>query len=194
MATAQYFDTRTGRELSKWDATDDNGILRDGCTIRVKTMLRDSAGTRRRVVDAYNKPYGLNQPGFRTFRSSDGLDTTLDSVAKADAYPEHERYLNAAWKRGATAPVLRQPTADTLSTDERVCPDCGGDGFDKDGSACPRCGGEGTVDDDDDVGDAAAKPAARMTIDAMQRSHGHRMDRIYDRIEHDLQNAWRGSK
>jgi hypothetical protein len=162
--------------------------------MRVRTMMRDSASTSRRVTDGRRPDdwKSLHRPGFRILNDGD-LDTTLDAVAKTDAYRSHEEYLNNAWRN--PAPVVRKPTTDTFTADDKVCPDCDGTGFDEGDAPCPTCGGEGTVDDDD-YGDAAARHADHrtVTLDQMRANHARNMARIYDQIECDLQNRWRDDK
>ncbi len=72
---ARYFDSRTGRELSEDEALT-NGIMRNGVTMRVHMTARDS----------------FNRPGWRI------LDTVHGQAEKAQAYGEHERWLNDAWR------------------------------------------------------------------------------------------------
>jgi hypothetical protein len=120
---AKYFDSR-GRETPEHDALD-RGILRNGFTLRVSTMMRDAAlpGTRQdnRITDGRTTdPMALHRPGFR-------IPVVNDRRAVRDAYAKYETALVNAYRIG----------------DGKTCPDCGGDG--EDGEICATCHGRGTV-------------------------------------------------
>ncbi len=59
----QYYD-RDGIEITADQALDANGVLRDGCTVRVPSYLRDSAHDRARLHDGYGNSC-FNRPGWR---------------------------------------------------------------------------------------------------------------------------------
>ena len=90
MRRHQYF--RHGIPITEADALV-NGVLRDGCTVRVPVFFRDSAAaTHHRVTDAGG---GGNRPGFRVAASDAHL---TDEVARARRVPRlhHERVQGAA--------------------------------------------------------------------------------------------------
>ena len=99
MRPAQYFDRRTGRELSATEALRD-GVLRDGVSLRVHMNARDSA---RAFWDAHRDSLLVidaraiggtegNKPGFRVF------DSDVGRADREAAYREHEEFLRDAWK------------------------------------------------------------------------------------------------
>ena len=88
MRRHQYF--RHGIPITEADALV-NGVLRDGCTVRVPAFFRDSAAaTHHRVTDAGG---GGNRPGFRVAASDAHL---TDEVARARA--AYLDYITNAYK------------------------------------------------------------------------------------------------
>ena len=92
----QYY--RRGQPISAAEALDRNGLLRDGCSVRVSTMLRDSASdTRVRITDGTDDPLAGCRPGWRINAS----DTAAARAARARCYDEYIHELTTAWRRGA---------------------------------------------------------------------------------------------
>jgi hypothetical protein len=167
MRTAEYFDS-AGRSLTAHQARDQNGIIRDGVTVRVRMTMRDSADRftdGRSFWDAHRSSLLVtdaralggtegNKQGFRI------LDSAVNRQEVNDAYRAYEDDLTNAWKvkpaTGSSAPVRNRD-------DERAI------------------SGPGPRD-------------SRMTLDQMRASHQQNMDLIYDQITHQLTNAWRAGK
>ena len=91
MRPAQYFDRRTGRELSATEALRD-GVLRDGVSLRVHMNARDSA---RAFWDAHRDSLLVtdaraiggtegNKPGFRVFDSDVGRADSSEHLGRTD--------------------------------------------------------------------------------------------------------------
>jgi hypothetical protein len=187
MRPAQYFDRRTGRELSATEALH-NGVLRDGVSLRVHMSARDSARFRDGrqlwdsgqlcVSDSDLTGSSGNRPGWRC------ADSPINQRAIADAYRDYEQRLNNSWKSKA------QRDADT------VCPDCNGDG-DIDGEDCERCEGTGELPDDDDNGNGNNKvrpvTADHRMVDAseLQSQREQILTPVYDSYARELESAWR---
>jgi len=94
MRRHQYF--RHGIPITEADALV-NGVLRDGCTVRVPAFFRDSAAaTHHRVTDAGGgvDPTAGNRPGFRVAASDAQLN---DEVARARA--AYLDYITNAYKQ-----------------------------------------------------------------------------------------------
>jgi hypothetical protein len=87
MRPAQYFDRRTGRELSAMEALSD-GVLKDGVSMRVRMTARDGAP---RFSDARSY-WDQHRPGFRV------LDNNLGRQAIADAHAAYVHDLENAYK------------------------------------------------------------------------------------------------
>jgi hypothetical protein len=123
MIRARYF-THDGHETDASHALDDRGILRSGFVMR--TMMRDSNTTRgARFVDGNgNSGLVLHKPGYR-IPTNDSRRSIVE-----DSYAAYEREITHRYKCG---------------DQEKVCPDCGGDGADEDGDTCQTCNGSGTV-------------------------------------------------
>ncbi len=84
----QYYD-RDGIEIDAAQALDANGVLRDGCTVRVPAYLRDAAHDRIRVHDGHGGR-NFHRPGWRVSDASiqDARETARQEyIARmADAY------------------------------------------------------------------------------------------------------------
>jgi hypothetical protein len=165
---ARYFDNRTGRELSSYEAFS-NGVMRDGVIMRTRMMARDA---RTRFTDARSywdaerdnllvtdarRIGGVegNRPGFRV------LDNDFGRAAKEAAYRDHERYLNGAYKN-----------AETLTD----------------------AGEGGEVGPGDENDSAEARRANSRSIERIAQDHRRNMQRIYDAHARELENAWRANK
>lgn len=108
--------------------------------------------------------------------------------------------------RQGNALVCTPTTTDARTSDGSVtCPDCDGDGELDDGEECPRCEGSGEIDTDDDEYEDGQKPRRRgfpddgsrdraLSLDQMRASHASNMDKIYQQITHELENAWKEGK
>jgi hypothetical protein len=110
--------------------------------------------------------------------------------------------------------VCRANKSDAAPPDgsDRVCPTCAGTGMDEDGDDCSDCDGEGSIPDDyEDNPDDAVRNASthtesqvrqrrfagggdRRSVDQRMRDHHRNMSRVYDRLERDLTQAWKGGK
>jgi hypothetical protein len=118
----RYFDRRSGRELSRAEALENDSVLKDGVSLRVHMSARNSA--RLPLGDAGSG----NRPGWRRTADSD-----LGRADRNAAYREYGRHLNDNWKSKAGRDA------------ETVRPDCNGD-IDID---CERCDGTGEIDVDE---------------------------------------------
>lgn len=90
----RYFDSN-GDEVAEHDALDRNGVLRDGCMMRVPVTLRDSTARRAYFVDGGGNPLDLtagNKPGFR-IRPNDARRKLVE-----DSYQAYEQTLTTAWR------------------------------------------------------------------------------------------------
>jgi hypothetical protein len=81
---------------------DDDDILRDGETLRVRMTMMDSAlSDRLRVTDAAGSAVGLNRPGFRLLRGGNAGDQLArDRLAemRSEAYRLADEANVNAWK------------------------------------------------------------------------------------------------
>lgn len=127
MSRARFFD-RTGKEVSASDALHrDGSTLRDGFTARIATQFRDASASRHRplITDGSgNSGLALHKPGYR-IPTNDSRRSIIE-----DSYAAYEREITHRYKCG---------------DEEKVCPDCGGDGGDEAGDTCETCNGSGTV-------------------------------------------------
>ena len=96
MRRHQYF--RHGIPITEADALV-NGVLRDGCTVRVPAFFRDSAAaTHHRVTDAGGgvDPTAGNRPGFRVAASDTqrvrDQDTPASEPVAHDEPPDRHRF------------------------------------------------------------------------------------------------------
>jgi hypothetical protein len=89
MLQAQYFD-RHGRQLSREEACDRNGIMRDGIIARTRLVMRDG------------DPFALHRPGFRSSSSDSLFGDQLARDAKREANEAHRYYLENAWRNPTT--------------------------------------------------------------------------------------------
>jgi hypothetical protein len=199
-----------------WDRHKDTLLVTDaralGGTEGNKPGFRilDSPLNRQAVNDAYRayeddltNAWRNNPP---TGSGSSGPRGVVSSNPPPGAYPYSPAAEGAACTvDGRSGRLVRQgnwlvcnPTTDARASDgEMTCPDCDGDG-EIDGEECPRCEGSGEIDTDDDEyeksEDRRSVDRRRMTIDEMRVNHARNMNRIYDQITHELQNAWRQGK
>jgi hypothetical protein len=124
MSKTRYFDS-SGSEIDAAHALDCHGALRNGCSMRVPTTMRDAARQALpRITDGRtDDPMALHRPGFR-------IPVVNDRRAVRDAYAKYETGLVNAYR---------------VSDGEAQCPDCDGSGEDDDGETCATCHGRGTV-------------------------------------------------
>jgi hypothetical protein len=95
MRRHQYFD-KHGQPISAAAALDSDSLLRDGCSLRVPTMFRDSAAsTTHAITDTTNgaDPTAGNRAGFRVA----AIDAAARDAREA-AYQQYEGELVNAWK------------------------------------------------------------------------------------------------
>jgi hypothetical protein len=170
------------------DAFDENGLLKDGRTVRVRMSLKDAMALRDRprVTDAFGRSPG-SRPGF--------LISDHGREAKAQAYLDYERELASRWRdqnypngAGSSGPIGQQA----------------GDLCSINGAAgVLRPGPDGRLvcipnkqsfkgsngNDEDEPGpddpEMAASDAATM------RKHRSKMRDEYSRYDDELTNAWR---
>jgi hypothetical protein len=76
------------------DAYDDDGILKDGRTVRVSMQMRDATMMHRAnsVTDGTGDSLGLHRPGYRV------IGDTVARDAKANALRDYEKRLTSAWR------------------------------------------------------------------------------------------------
>jgi hypothetical protein len=107
MPHAQYFDSRSGRQLSEDEALDHNGVIKSGVILRTPMSARD-AGLPRftndagplRLVDGYGNadPLALRRAGFRQLVGGDSFDLR---DAKRAAYQDYIDRMSRVWRADA---------------------------------------------------------------------------------------------
>jgi hypothetical protein len=169
----RYFD-RSGRELSRAEALENDSVLKDGVSLRVHMSARDSAsrfGDARSFWDA-NRDSPLvvhpsrvggasgSRPGFRVF------DGDVGRADREAAYREHEEFLRDAWKS--------KPSRDPEENED---------------------------DDDDDMPQGELEQMTSVASDrrvldvaAMSAAHARAMDSLYRKISEDVSQQWRKGK
>lgn len=191
MPGTEYF-RRDGQPLSREQALDRNGIIRDGVIARTRMQMRDSANrfTDGRSFWDANRASLLvtdaaalggtkgNQPGFRV------ADAPINAQDRADAYRDYEDDLVNAWK--GSAPPGAYPY--TAAAEGTSCTVNGRPGHLVRNGNWLVC--EPSTSGDDVTSDR--RSVDRMTLDQMRASHQQNMDKIYNQITHELENAWRG--
>jgi hypothetical protein len=144
-----------------------------------------------RVTDGSGGTRGLSRPGFRLAADA----ATRDARRRVnDAYDAYERDLITAYQN----PVGFGFT---------ICPGCSGSGLDQNLAECPLCHGKGTVladyeGDEDEILDNTETHTEGMgrnrrrvdhrTVGQMTRDHQNKMADIYDKLDHEMSEAWRG--
>ena len=167
--SVKYFDSG-GREIEADAAYDRHGTLRNGCTVRVPSTLRDSQQAKPQITDGRtDDPMALHRPGFR-------VPVVNDRRAVRDAYAKYETRLVNAYRVG----------------DGKTCPDCGGYGEDDDGEPCATCHGRGTVS-------ASERGTGKGFGNGNegQRSDGSRSvtrDQAYRDYDQALSSAWQNGR
>ena len=123
----KYFDHQ-GNETDATHALDRDGTtLRSGFSVRIPTQFRDAAAAKPKplITDGNgNSGPALRKPGYR-IPTSDSRRSIVEN-----SYVAYEREITHRYKCG---------------DQEKVCPDCDGDGADEDGDTCETCNGSGTV-------------------------------------------------
>jgi hypothetical protein len=208
----QFF--RNGIEITRRDAHDDRGILRDGVVARTRMTARDSA-SRFHITDGNGDGgVALCRPGFRQLRSDDQLGDQLTRDSKREAYRDYQDRMSNAWR----TPGKHADNAEENDDDEIPCPLCEGTGELDGGVECPRCHGDGFLANDYGAYpySAAAEGQSctingrpghlrkqgggftcvpdkgdRRTVDQMMRDHKAHMDKVYADYAHETANAWR---
>jgi hypothetical protein len=160
----EYF-SRDGRSVPRHEAEDENGILRDGYGTRVHLTMRDSSRGPMHVTDAAGRGgLHLNRPGYRCL-----LEDDAGASAKAEARRRYETALVDAWRN----PVgLNDSVTDAADAHRGI-----------------RAREEFEDPDDDD--ESRRRVDAR-SVQQMVRDHQVRMSSIYDKLDHELSEAWRG--
>jgi hypothetical protein len=177
--TVRYFDTITGSEIGAAHALDRNGVLRDGFTMRVPMRFRDagprgvplkSQDAKPQFTDGSNivDPAAGLKPGWR-------MPTVQDRSHVHDAYAADAAYQRNRYKCG---------------DGERLCDDCGGEGYVQDGNVCDTCRGEGVmskVEDKREPGKSLPDPAS----DHRPLDHKSRMHAEYTAYDRALAEQWK---
>jgi hypothetical protein len=167
-------------------------ILKDKGRVRISMTMRDSLSPLQRAVadstgsrgksqdakpaftDGYNlvDPAAGLKPGYR-------IPVVQDRRAVRDAYAADAAYQRNRYKCG---------------DGERLCDDCGGEGYDQDGNVCDTCHGKGVmpeVEDQREPGKLLPDPASdHRSLDR----HRANMQQIYDSYNRDLEQQWRTTK
>jgi hypothetical protein len=92
----QHLYYRNGVRISAAEALDHKGLLREGCTLRVPAMFRDSAqsDSHTRITDASgdSSELSFSRPGWRMLADASVND------ARETAYQEYLDYITNAWR------------------------------------------------------------------------------------------------
>ena len=172
--------------------------------------ILDSAANRQAINDAYRQYNDDLTNAWKTPPTgvgSQGARGSLSSNPPPGAYPYSAAAEGAACTvngrpgrlvRAGNSLVCQPTTEDARARDDsKECPFCEGTG-EIDGEHCLRCGGSGEIDTDDEEETADAATATKsdrtLSLDQMRVSHARNMNRIYDQIMCELQNAWREGK
>ena len=192
------------------DVFDEDGVLKDGKSLRVPLTMRDAGprgqqpgdlctrngwpGTLKRgsdgelFCDIGRKVDGLQITDGRTddkmslHRPGFRLPIVHDRRAVRDAYQRYETGLVNAYR---------------VNDGEVQCPDCDGSGRDENSAACETCGGDGTVPADYKrtagaiFGRTQTAHEGLPADSAMLQSHSIRMAKLHDAYDEELRNAWR---
>jgi hypothetical protein len=194
------------------DAFDENGMLKDGRSVRIPMRMRDAlAGT------GSHGPRG-EQPG--DLCTIDGREGTLRMVngelqcvplKSQDAKPQftdgHTTDQLALHRPGFRIPIVNDRRAVTDAYrrvelgqtkayrlgDSTQCSECFGSGEDEDGADCEACEGTGVMPDGDNEGgyDTPDPASDSRTLDQLGQDHRQKMDRLYLERDAELANAWR---
>jgi hypothetical protein len=159
---AQYFD-RTGRQLSREEACDADGILKDGIIARTRLTMRDGA---RDVPRFTNDDFQLHRPGFRSSSTCTPLSDGLARDAKAASYRDYNDYITQAYKKPVRADAAEQIEEDNADDDEIPA---------------------------DVMSRAATRNGQndKRSISQRMKDHAERMNDIYAAVNRDLENEWR---
>jgi hypothetical protein len=168
---AEHF-SRDGKRLSRAEALDERGIIRDGVIARTRMTMRDSAHRftdARRFWDANRDTLLVtdaralggtegNKPGWRV------ADSPINQQAIADAHAAYEDDLVNAWKNPLGFGSIEQ---------------------------------RGSQERDPDTTDGwplEFRRSADGSITQMMQDHRRRMDQLYADYERELTQAWRRGK
>jgi hypothetical protein len=103
------------------DAFDENGLLRDGHSSRVRMTMRDSADERVTIVDALGcGGFALHRPGARYAAQAGATDAGAGSTAadadpkdpRIEAYQQHDNAEARRWQGDGREVPVRQSTGD----------------------------------------------------------------------------------
>jgi hypothetical protein len=157
------------------DDFDENGILKDGHSVRVPMIVRDDAQIGRRVpmrgLMANATPSGrLHDGGGAAEGHRPGFVVSNDAAARdarAGAYAAYERDLTSAWRRGSVSDVqARDPRG--------------------------REAGTGETKREADVESCDVLPLRDgVALDEARRVHGQRMVREYLDYDDRIAQQWR---
>jgi hypothetical protein len=168
MNRSRYFDS-SGNEIDAALALDGHGALRNGCSMRVPTTMRDAARQALPLITdgRSDDPMALHRPGFR-------VPVVNDRRKVVDAYAKYETGLVNAYR---------------VSDGEAQCPDCDGDGEDNDGETCATCHGRGAV--------SARERSSFGSGNEGHRSEDSRSvtrDQAYKDYDQALSSAWQNGR
>jgi hypothetical protein len=189
---------RNVRQIDEDDAFDENGILRDGRSIRVHMMMRDGAdhlsdlqravltdaATREAIAtrDATARSFGLrdglalSRPGFR-YNTSDTADTNREKL-----YDGYQRDMGERW-RGADS--SGQPAGAQCTVRE------GGGKYGAEGSPGIMQMIDGELRCVATRRDDSRSDSRRDDSGSNNESHQSRMEKLYAARDADLSEAWR---
>jgi hypothetical protein len=202
---AKYFDANSN-EIDAAHALDQHGVLKDRCTMRVPTTMRDAAtgsvrgeaegdlctrngwpGTLRRGADGeLFCDIGRKdaKPQFTDGRTTD--PTAMNRPGFRVPVVNDRRAVHDAYARYQTGLV----NAYRVGDGEVQCPQCFGSGEDEDGD-CDACNGTGIMAASKsggyDNGDTPDPASDSRSLD----QHRQTMDRLYRERDAELANAWR---
>ena len=92
----KYYDQK-GNEITRDQAVDEHGTLRDGCSCRVPAHLRDGRPDRARyLIDSREDPLWFSRPGFRIADDNNSYERDAVDIA----YREVEERNARAWMDG----------------------------------------------------------------------------------------------
>ena len=175
----QYF-SKEGRRLRREEATDAAGLLKDGCSVRVRMQMRDSAervrfADGRSFWDAERESLLVTdaralggtegcKPGFRI------ADSAVNATDRAAAYSDYLRDLENAWRNPG-------PISDTKKIN-RYDPGGRSEGY--------------WEEEDDDEDKCRSTEDGGQTLDQLRAKHQQNMERVYAERDQLLRDAWRG--
>ncbi len=169
------------------DAVDARGVLRPGRSVRVPTMLRDSASdsgdggdTGRRVFAADGTDFAAgSRPGFRIMAADSSRFARAGYAAKQAAYSEYTQDLENRWKIGDSKKAKK------VAVDPEADEDADEDEIDAEVEASKRHSEGGYPSEE------PFRQARRRRADHQMADHQTQMRQLYDRYDAEAAAAWR---